>query len=677
MPTIREAVAALDERSFVDRDRELALFRSWLASGASGASIFGVSGPGGMGKSTLLRAFRRAAEAGGWRVVLADGSTFKPTPAQLSLAITGARGQDSTAYLNTEPTILMLDSFDEFGPLTHHLRDQFFPGLDRHVKLVLSGRQSLGGAWSSWAPAVRSIVLSGFSLKARSTYLRLRGVDDEVAVQIIAAAAGNPLALSLAADMATQFGVRHFPAAAEWRLAVRGLVEELLRDATDHDLRLLLEAAAVVRQFDEELLAAVIGKNDITASFAALCRLSCIRPAEHGLMLHPDIRRIVIEDLRWRRPELLIALRRRAWRHYRRRMRESPRAWMIADELYLSGNDLVQAVLARGDPGTVWGERAGPSEIDPIVTVLRAFASRGPSLGEAPTPDEVEPQFVTALLRTPAARVTVARDRGGGVSGYAFVLPICRQTLGLLPEHGSIRRLVEAASSAPETADLPEDCEDATTFFLSTIVHEGELSPDISAALVRDVLDVLLAGGRYLASTASEQYATLLQAVGFAKIDAELGPSAFDAGRPLDGFSLDLRLLGVDGWLDSIVLGQPVSPPIPVADISREVQFVFLHWGDDAELEASPLLAAAVRRDPEADVTPADAVRTLIRDALERARAGAAEDRALAFRAVELAYLEHSVSHERLAERLNVSRSTFYRLLKRGLAGVVAALGRP
>jgi predicted DNA-binding protein (UPF0251 family) len=70
-------------------------------------------------------------------------------------------------------------------------------------------------------------------------------------------------------------------------------------------------------------------------------------------------------------------------------------------------------------------------------------------------------------------------------------------------------------------------------------------------------------------------------------------------------------------------------------------------------------------------------VRALIREALERARAGASDDRELAFRALELAYLEHSVSHERVAERLSVSRSTFYRLLKRGVAGVAAALARP
>jgi ABC-type cobalamin/Fe3+-siderophores transport system ATPase subunit len=97
MPTIRAAMTALDERLFVDREREMATFRDWLAQGTADPAILDVSGPGGMGKTTLLRAFRRIAETEGWRVVHADGSAFKPTPGQLSRAITGASADRADA----------------------------------------------------------------------------------------------------------------------------------------------------------------------------------------------------------------------------------------------------------------------------------------------------------------------------------------------------------------------------------------------------------------------------------------------------------------------------------------------------------------------------------------------------------------------------------------------------
>jgi hypothetical protein len=678
MPTIHDALAALDERLFVDREPEVALFRDWLAQGTSGPAILALSGSGGMGKSTLLRAFRRIAEGQGWRVVSADGSAFEPTPEGLSRTITGAHDRDGADYLNEAPTVLLLDSFEKLGPLTHHLREEFLPRLDQKVKVAISGRRPLGTAWSVWQPVVRSIVLAGLEPEASSRYLHLRGIDPDIAAEITGAAGGIPLALSLAADMATQRGVREFPAAAEWHLAVRTLVEELLRDVGDLDLRILLEAAAVLREFDEELLAAVADKADITAAFAALCGLSFVRPAQHGLTLHDEVRRILIEDLRWRRPEHLIELRRRAWRHYRRRMRESPpQAWMIADELHLSGNDLIQAMLFQDSEPGAWGERARPSDLEAIIQILQAFTSQGSSVPDAPTPEEVDPRFVGSLLSHPAVHVTMARERDGRLTAYAFVLPICRETMDLLPAGGALRRLVERTSSAAEIANLPDDCEDASMYIFSTIAHSAELSREATAALVQDVLHALLAGGKYLACTASAQYAEVLHAFGFSKIASELGPSAFDPDRQLDAFALDLRLVGVEAWIDSMIGGHPLPQGLAVEDIGAEVQAVLLHWADDAQLEASPLVAIAARRDPESDLGPADSVRALIRDALERARAGARDDRQLAFRAVELAYLERSVSQERVAERLSVSRSTFYRLLKRGVAGVAAALGRP
>ena len=679
MPTIRDALAALDERLFVGREPEVAMFREWLVQGTDGPAILALSGSGGMGKSTLLRAFRRIAEGEGWRVVSADGSAFEPTPEGLSRTITGAPDSDGADYLNGAPTVLLLDSFEKLGPLTHHLQEQFLPRLDQKVRVVISGRRPLGIAWSVWQPVVQSIVLPRFERESSSGYLQLRGLAPDLAAEITQVAGGIPLALSLAADMATQRGVREFPAAADWHLAIRSLVEVLLRDVGDQDLRILLEAAAVLREFDEELLAAAAEKEDVTAAFAALCRLSFVRPAQHGLTLHDEVRRILIEDLRWRRPEHLIELRRRAWRHYRRRMRESPpQAWMIADELHLSGNELVQAMLVQEtESGIASGERARPSDLPEILQILQAFTSMGASIPDAPTPDEVDSGFIGSLLSHPAARVTMARDRDGRFTAYGFVLPICRQTMDLLPGGGALRRLVERTSSAAEIANLPDDCQDASLYIFSTIARSTELSREATAALVQDVLHALLAGGKYLACTASAQYAEVLHAFGFSKVASELGPSAFDTNRQLDAFALDLRLVGVEAWIDSIISGRPLPQEIAVGDVAAEVQAVLLHWADDAQLEVSPLLAIAAGRDPESPLGPADRVRALIRDALERARAGASEDRRLAFRAVELAYLERSVSQERVAERLNVSRSTFYRLLKRGVAGVVAALGRP
>ena len=80
---------------------------------------------------------------------------------------------------------------------------------------------------------------------------------------------------------------------------MRGKILRVNLDGTvpsDSTLRRLLEAAATIRQFDEPTLAAVAGEEDVSGGFAQLCRLSVVRPGDHGLMLHDDARRILAGD---------------------------------------------------------------------------------------------------------------------------------------------------------------------------------------------------------------------------------------------------------------------------------------------------------------------------------------------------------------------------------------------
>ena len=61
---------ALDEQVFVGRERELASFRTWLEEDRGPSQILHVSGPGGVGKTALLRHFQYVAQQVGHRVVL-------------------------------------------------------------------------------------------------------------------------------------------------------------------------------------------------------------------------------------------------------------------------------------------------------------------------------------------------------------------------------------------------------------------------------------------------------------------------------------------------------------------------------------------------------------------------------------------------------------------------------
>src|SRR6266508_3643158 len=282
MPTIREAVESLEERLFVGRERDLETFARWLEQPAGPApEILNVHGPGGVGKSALLAAFRRMATRAGRRVVLLDGRALEVAPEAFLRAVAAGPGS----------------------------------------------RGAVATGASAMARVNRCKPLRGLRPAEVREYLARRGIEDIVLVQQIQAATGGlPLAVSLAADMVQQLGVRRFEAAPEWRLAVRSLVERLLADVRDPDLREALEGCSVVRQFDEASLGATLGRRDISMAFDKLCRLSVVRPSEHGLMLHDDLRRMLAGDLRWRKPDRFRELRLAALEHYRARARTAPPA---------------------------------------------------------------------------------------------------------------------------------------------------------------------------------------------------------------------------------------------------------------------------------------------------------------------------------------------------------------
>src|SRR3954465_11219425 len=359
MPTIREAVDALEERLFVGRTRDLDAFGEFLERPAGPEpQLLNVHGPGGVGKSALLAAFRRIAERAGRPVVTIDG---RSVPAEPEAFLTAAAGRSTKALaaLNQRPPLLLVDAFEELEELTRWLQEEFLPNLDTEVRVVVAGRFPLGPAWSDWQKIIRSIALRGLSGHAVKEDLERRGgVGRGLVQQVQSATGGLPLAVTLAADMVQQLGVKRVEAAPEWRLAVRSLVERLLTEVPDPDLREVLEAGSVVRQFDEATLAATLGRDEISVAFDRLCRLSVVRPSEHGLMLHDDLRRMLAEDLRWRKPERFRDLRLAALPALSppvllaprppRGPRAAPppageRSWLVAERLYLWGNEVVQS----------------------------------------------------------------------------------------------------------------------------------------------------------------------------------------------------------------------------------------------------------------------------------------------------------------------------------------------
>jgi transcriptional regulator with XRE-family HTH domain len=104
--TVGEVLGQIEQHLFVGRKVELRTFVDWLDAPALHKPILEVSGPGGVGKSVLLSAYRRHAVAAGRKVVLADGRGFPSTEDGLIRALGGTTLADVIARSRAEPGLV-------------------------------------------------------------------------------------------------------------------------------------------------------------------------------------------------------------------------------------------------------------------------------------------------------------------------------------------------------------------------------------------------------------------------------------------------------------------------------------------------------------------------------------------------------------------------------------------
>lgn len=109
------------DRAFVGRQAELSLFKAALAGDARACPIHYLHGPGGIGKSMLLRRFAREAHRAGRTVVEVDGRTVDPTPEGFAAA--------AGPEVRTPGVVLLVDTFEKCQGLEGWLWERFLPRL--------------------------------------------------------------------------------------------------------------------------------------------------------------------------------------------------------------------------------------------------------------------------------------------------------------------------------------------------------------------------------------------------------------------------------------------------------------------------------------------------------------------------------------------------------------------
>lgn len=553
--TVADRMAESVERACVGRERELDRLTAAATATEPPFLVAFVHGPGGIGKSRLVRRLLDHLPALVCGVYL-DGRDVEPTPRGLRRALGRVLGlpqaePDVAALVRAlapQQAVLVIDTYEALRLLDAWLRTQFLPLLPATTLTVLAGRDRPAIAWhttAGWQGLVAEFPLTSLSEHDADHFLRLRGLDERQARWAAEFAHGHPLALELAAAAvrADPHCTRATP------VAPAGLLEAFLGRLSPETVT-LVEAASTVRRITEPILAAMLDVPSARDAFDVLRALPFTEQTDQGLLLHDVVRETVGYDLSMRDPDRRRAYRRRAAR-YLTEHGDSAAAdpWLhTADLMFLIENPVVRDACFPSARPAHWVEPAAPRHGVAVADIAARHES---------------PAAATILGRwweRHPETFFVARGSDGAVAAFVQIAELGQLDPELLAAD-PVARVWRA-----HLLDHPPAADDRVLFMRRWLGREsGELrSPAVSACWL-DVKGVYM----QLRPRLRRIYSVVVDLPRLAPIFVPLGFAP--AGDPvmIDDTAhqpvwLDFGPGSVDGWLARLIgaeTTQPAAPP--------------------------------------------------------------------------------------------------------------------
>jgi hypothetical protein len=691
MPTpLADRLRTARKRHFVGRTAEQQLFRATLRAEEMPFFIFHLFGPGGVGKSSLLRQFAQIAEELAVPSYLLDGRNIEPSPAAFITALNQAIGLEAAdspfAYFSAHigRHLLLLDTYEQLELLDHWFRQEFLPQLSDNVLVVFAGRNPPHIAWRTdpgWQALFRVLSLRNLDPVESHSYLSQREIPAEQHAAVFQLTHGHPLALSLVADVINQQPDTSFQSQAPPDV-IKTLLERLIQNVPSPAHRAALEACALVRLTTESLLAAMLETADAHALFDWLRALSLTESNAGGVFPHDLVRDILAADLRWRNPDAYARLHRQARLYYAARLpqlRGQEQQLTLIDYIFLHReNPVVQPFFNRlrssGSTQSYLLDAAHPGDWAELLKMVTQHE------GEEAA-DLAEHWF----QRQPES-VVVARDTSGRPVGFQLFLalnatsaedraadPAITAAWDYLERHAPIR---------------PGERASHIRFWMAAESYQGFSA--VQALLgVNTIRHYLTTPSLAFSFFPCADYNFWVPILGYADMyrlpeaDFEIG------GRRYGVFGHDWRVVPPTAWLDLLAEREtattpPTAPPQPAetllvlshpefaAAVREALQLI--HHTDI--LTVNPLLRSRVVLD-EAGAESNSSQRTAVLQSLLTqavSQLQAAPRQAKLHRALYHTYIQPAPTQEKAAELIDVPYGTFRRHLKEGVQAIIETL---
>jgi hypothetical protein len=650
--SLGERLRAARHRTFVGRAAELELFHAALNDAAESFAVQFLTGPGGIGKSTLLRRFAEEAAAAGRTVVEIDGHQGPHTPEAFEA--------DAAKMFTNDRAVLLVDDFEAYQPLEGWLRERFLPRLPAGALVVLAGRRPPDAMWSSdpgWEDVLRVIALGDLPHDDAVALLTARGVPSAVHPALLAFAGGHPLALSMSASAERNGGDE----GAAWtppQDVIGALLTRLVGPVPSPVHRRALDISAHVRTTTEGLLRDVLPEADASALFAWLRQLSFMEPASSGIRPHDVIREVLDTDLSWRDPQRYEEMHRMLIRHFVDGVRTNSDPADFAPMealLYLlwhgsgmfGGRDeykVHEDVLRSGDQGAILDITAGKTN-DETVAIVKFWLERRPEAFVVFRSCETEEPagFVLSL------RLTAPDDEENAVD------PVVAEAWSYVRRMSPLREGEHLA---------------IVRFMLQRDRFPSQVGDLIAARLV--TMAIRPEGVAWICLVLSEPE-KLKQFAVFGEQDA-LHVTVGD--RSFGLLCRNWQERSPETWLEQLKPRRPSpagGPPshrsvrtyavLSRAEFDSAVRSALRSWNRRDALANSPLIPTRVVA--EAGPEPVDALRRVLRETVERL--GADPRDVKLHRAITMTFMQNTPTQQAAADRLGLPFSTYRRHLTRGL----------
>jgi hypothetical protein len=624
----------LEAMRFIGRGADLELLEHVLEPDA-GAAIAFVHGPGGIGKSSLLRELRRRALMRGLAVRHIDGRDTGAAEEAIEPAL-AALGDGSCS-------LLLLDTYERVPALGALLRRNLEPGLATGGRLVIAGRQPPEPAWleGGWQQTLLSLPLAPLSAAESAALLEARGLDDALARErLVGWGKGSPLALSVAADTLLAGRTLDLERLDADGLLGSTLVSRLAGTELDGADRDVLAVAAIARAVDAQLLAAALPGVDGDHAEAWLRGLSFSETLGTRVTLHEQVRGAVRASLRAEDPEHETQLRAR-----------------IADYLYARAalgemRLIVDVAELIDDPIIRWGVAPPPVEVrhDRVRPGDRELLEAKLDAADS----EWWPGARRWFEQAPE-HVSIVRDADGELVGWGIWV-----TPGNAPKW-----VADDAILGPWLADARTRAADGDVLLFRDCPDDmrernGKPSPVLSAANLAVALGSGVRTARYMYGTTDpdgeSQAHEFLMALDFERLP-ELDIA--DGERTVCSYFVDWGPGGLVRMFRDLVYADLGIAPPPLGDTpapTDAVRGALRSFHDPGALAANPL-----GRGANADLR-VDSVRRTLREAAVAAFGDSPHEQ-LHRRAIERGYLDPDGGHAQAIDELNVSRTTYFRRL--------------